>query len=135
MVEGGRKFSDGRGGDVFESNADDEFVVMLLQVDPRSVHNLVFSQRVREQKLVADSGDGVPFAGADFGHVFARARVDKLDHDHRSGESYSGVRPSCGDHASRVVPTRAAKRGSHEPRSFGVHVQAANLTAISKGAE
>jgi hypothetical protein len=67
---------------VFQPKSSDEFTVVLKKVDPTRTHDFAFPHGAGEHKLIADTRNCGPFAGADFGHRFACARIDKLDHDH-----------------------------------------------------
>ena len=53
--------------------------MMLKQVDRSCANNFALSDRVRKQKLVTNPWNSRPLPAANFRHVFARVRIDKLD--------------------------------------------------------
>jgi hypothetical protein len=69
---------------VFQGEPGDKLAVVLHEVDPTDADDFALSHWVCEYDMVAAARDGGPFTRADLGHVFARARIDKLDHDHGS---------------------------------------------------
>ncbi len=69
---------------IFQRQPGDQFTVMLQQIDPACADDLALPYGVREQHLIAYSRNGWPFPRANLRHVFTRAHIDKLDHDHKS---------------------------------------------------
>ena len=67
---------------IFQRQSRDQLAVMLQEIDPCGTHYAAFSNRAGENQLVAGPGYGRPFPWSNFGHVFSRRRINKLDHDH-----------------------------------------------------
>lgn len=88
--------------DILQRQAGDELTVMLHQVDPGYGHDFARAHWVGEDELIADAGDCGPFARADFGHRFAGARIDKLNHNH--GCDVGGRDRRMRSEASRLRP-------------------------------